>query len=79
MAQRKLQIYVTEEQYRLLKQRAGEKRSIAQTVRDLIDESMLPAAVEDDPFFRHVMEKKRGSGPRYSAEQAKRELHRRLS
>jgi len=70
-------LYVTERQYRLLKQRAGTRGSIAAVVRDLIDQSAAPVEVEHDPFFRHVMTPKDGSGGTYEAEDAKNDLHRR--
>lgn len=74
---RKVQVYLTEEQYRLLRQRAGERGSIAQVVRDLVDGSAAPAEPDADPFFRHVFRPKNGSGRPYSAEKAKRDLYRR--
>ncbi len=74
---RKLQLYVTEHQYRLLKQRAGERGSIAGVVRDLIDHAGVPAEPESDPFYRRMVEEKQGSGRSYRAEDAKRELYRR--
>jgi hypothetical protein len=77
METRKLQLYVTERQYRLLKQRAGKRGSIAAVVRDLIDQSAIPADAEADPFFQHVIAEKDGSGEAYDAPQAKRDLHRR--
>jgi hypothetical protein len=77
MANRKVQLYLTEEQYRLVKQRAGERGSIAQVVRDLIDAAGRPDDVAADPFYRHVMTRRTGSGTRYNAERAKRGLYRR--
>jgi hypothetical protein len=77
MAQRKVQLYLTEEQYRLVKQRAGERGSIAQVVRDLIDAAGRPGDPKEDPFYRHLMGKRKGSGGPYSAERAKRDLYRR--
>ena len=77
MANRKVQLYLTEEQYRLVKQRAGERGSIAQVVRDLIDAAGRPDDPTRDPFYRHVMSEKPGSGRRYTAEGAKRDLYRR--
>lgn len=74
---RKLQLYVTEEQYRLMKQRAGEGGSIAQVVRDLIDEAGQPSAPMGDPFYRHLLSPKEGSGRTYAAEEAKRDLYKR--
>jgi hypothetical protein len=79
MERRKLQLYVTDHQYRLLKQRAGERGSIAKVVRDLIDQASEPADPASDPFYRHVVSEKTGSGTPYSAEQAKRELYRQSS
>ena len=76
METRKLQLYVTERQYRLLRQRAGQQGSIAGVVRDLIDRSAAPAEVETDPFFQHVAAPKDGSGQPYDAQEAKRDLYR---
>lgn len=74
---RRVQLYLTEEQYRLLKRRAGESGSIAAVVRDLIDASTDPGDAERDPFYRHLLaEKPEGRGERYTAEEAKRELYR---
>jgi hypothetical protein len=75
MEMRKLQLYVTQQQYRLLKQRAAERGSIAQVVRDLIDAAGAPADPELDPFYQHLMAEKEGSATAYSAEDAKRELY----
>jgi hypothetical protein len=76
METRKLQLYVTERQYRLLRQRAAQRGSIAGVVRDLIDQSAAPAEVETDPFFQHVAAPKDGSGQTYDAQEAKRDLYR---
>lgn len=74
---RRVQLYLTEEQYRLLKRRAGESGSIAAVVRDLIDASMDPGDVRTDPLYRHLLaDKREGRGERYRAEEAKRELYR---
>lgn len=75
MARRKLQLYITEEQYQLLKQRAGRRGSLAQAVRDLIDASGGPRDVEGDSFYRHLMRPGPGSGKPYAAQDAKRELY----
>lgn len=75
MAMRKVQLYLSEAQYRLLKQRAGDQGSIAQVVRDLIDSAGLPDEPHDDAFFRHVMGVAEGTGDRTPAEQAKRDLY----
>ena len=77
MDRRKLQLYVTDRQYRLLKQRAGPGGSMAAVVRDLIDQAAAPADAEGDPFFRHVIAEKDGSGKPYDAQEAKRDLYRR--
>jgi hypothetical protein len=74
MAMRKLQLYITEEQYQLLKQRAGERRSLAEVVRELIDERVGDA--QSDPFYRYLLAPKKGSGKPYRADAAKRELYR---
>ncbi len=77
METRKLQLYVTERQYRLLKQRSATHGSIAAVVRDLIDRSAMPADIEADAFFRHVVAEKNGSGEPYDAREAKRQLYQR--
>lgn len=74
---RKVQLYLTEEQYRLLKRRAGEDGAIAAVVRALIDDSARPTDPTADEFYRHVVRDKPGSGRRYKAERAKRDLYRR--
>jgi hypothetical protein len=79
MESRKLQLYVTERQYRLLKQRAARRGSIAAVVRDLIDQSASPADPEADPFFRHLEVTGEGSGEPYDSETAKRDLYRRAT
>jgi hypothetical protein len=79
MEMRKLQLYVTERQYRLLKRRADKRGSIAAVVRDLIDESAAPGEAAADPFFQHVIAPKKGSGEPYDAQDAKRDLYRRQS
>lgn len=76
MATRKLQLYLTEEQYRFVKQQAGDRGSMAKVVRDLIDAAGRPEDPKADPFYRHVVKEKPGSGRSYRAEQAKRELYR---
>lgn len=77
METRKLQLYVTEGQYRLVKQRAGERGTIAAVVRDLIDRSAVPADAEADPFFVHALAEKDGSGEPFDAVEAKRDLYQR--
>jgi hypothetical protein len=77
MASHKLQLYVTEEQYRYLKRCAGDRRSMAEVVRQLIDAAGRPADPSSDSFLRYVLQDKAPSGEPYSAEEAKRELYRR--
>ena len=77
MADRKVQLYLSEEQYRFLKQRAAERGSIAQVVRDLIEAAVRPEDAGEDPFYRHVVGAKDGSGRAYDAETAKRNLYER--
>jgi hypothetical protein len=76
MKMRKLQLYVTRQQYRLLKQRAAKRGTIAQVLRDLIDALGAPTDPALDPFYQHLMAEKEGSEIAYSAEDAKRELYR---
>jgi hypothetical protein len=77
MAMRKVQLYLTEAQYRLLKQRAGKTGSIAQVVRDLVDGTGRPDDPQEDPFFKHVMAPKPASGDATPAGEAKRDLYNR--
>jgi hypothetical protein len=77
MATRKLQIYVSDGEYQFLKQAAGENGSMAEVVRQLIDNAWRPADPRQDPFYRYIVSRKQGSERRYDAEQAKRELYRR--
>jgi hypothetical protein len=76
MAMRKVQLYLTEAQYRLLKQRAGKSGSIAQVVRDLVDGTGMPDDPSEDPFIKHVLSDKAPTGDSTSAEEAKRDLYR---
>lgn len=46
-------------------------------VRDLIDRSAMPADIEADAFFRHVVAEKDDSGEPYDAQEAKRQLYKR--
>lgn len=51
------QLYLDEDQYRWLKRRAGRGQSMAEVVRDLIDEARLrqhPPA--QDPFIRYLFD-----------------------
>jgi hypothetical protein len=76
MENRKVQLYLTEAQYRYLKQRAGTRGSIAGVVRELIDSAGQPSDPERDPFYGHLLADKPGSGGEYDAETAKRDLYR---
>jgi hypothetical protein len=76
MAIRKLQIYLREDQYELVRRRATAGKSMAEVVREAIDAMFLPDDVAADSFVRHVMAPKPGSGRPYSAAEAKRALHR---
>lgn len=77
MENRKLQLYVTEHQYQLLKRRAGAHGSIAAVVREMIDRSVVPSDADADAFVKHVEAAKEGSGRPYSAEEAKNDLYKR--
>jgi len=77
MAKRKIQLYLTEEQYQVLKQRSGDSGSIAAAVRDLVDASGVPADPKSDPFFQYLTRKRKPSGTPYDAGDAKRELYER--
>ena len=77
MAMRKIQLYLTEQQYQVLKQRAGDSGSIAGAVRDLVDASGAPADPHADPFFQFLTREKKPSGRAYNAGDAKRELYKR--
>ncbi|MBI4728046.1 MAG: hypothetical protein HY775_00865 [Acidobacteria bacterium] len=78
MATRKVQLYLTEEQYRFLKDRAGTRGSIAGVVRDLVDAAAYPDDPTADPLYRFLTEPARvAGGPAFAAEKAKRDLHRR--
>lgn len=68
-------MYLTEAQYRLLKQRAGEKGSIAQVVRDLIDGVGIPDDPRSDPFYKRVLASSGSTGDVTPAEEAKRDLY----
>jgi hypothetical protein len=50
------QLFLTDEQYRWLKVRAGSVGSIAQVVRELIDAELEPGPdLRDDPFIRFLL------------------------
>lgn len=57
------QLYLDQAQYRWLKQRAGERGSIAEVVRDLIDGARLrrPSAARD-PLIRYLSEDEPADG-----------------
>lgn len=48
------QLYLDEDQYRWLRQRAGRTGSIAGVVRRLIDEARRPASIDDDPLIEYL-------------------------
>ncbi len=75
MATRKLQVYLTESEYRFLKHEAGPDGSMAAVIRRLIDEAGMPTPHGDDPFYRHITQSRPGSGDEYDAEEAKRALY----
>lgn len=51
-------------QYRWLKQRAGQKGSIAGVVRELIDEARDHGLVQDaDPLIRYLVQEPAAEGP----------------
>jgi len=77
MAMRKIQLYLTEQQYQVLRQRAGDSGSIAAAVRDLVDASGAPADPQNDPFFQFLTREKEPSGKPFDAGDAKRELYKR--
>jgi hypothetical protein len=58
------QLYLDHDQYRWLKRRAGRGQSMAEVVRDLIDEARLrqdPPA--EDPFIRYLFDDPPAEGP----------------
>jgi hypothetical protein len=57
------QLFLTDEQYRWLKIKAGSAGSIAQVVRDWIESEMEPGPdLRDDPAIRFLLEGPRGTG-----------------
>jgi hypothetical protein len=51
------QLFLTDEQYRWLKVKAGDSGSIAAVVRDWIDSNVEPGPDQrDDPFIRWMLE-----------------------
>ncbi|HWY89881.1 MAG TPA: hypothetical protein VNY31_04355 [Solirubrobacteraceae bacterium] len=61
------QLYLEEDQYRWLRQRAGERGSIAGVVRELIDAARArrPSAARD-PLIRYLVEEPPADGRRAS-------------
>ncbi len=76
MATRKLQIYLSDEEYQYLKQAAGQRGSMAGVVRQLIENARRARYPIEDPFYRHIVLEKEGDTRPYDAEDAKRELYR---
>jgi hypothetical protein len=65
---RRTQLYLDEDQYRWVKQRAGAQGSIAAVVRDLIDTARLRRPRADrDPLIRYLVEEKPAEGARPSS------------
>jgi hypothetical protein len=58
------QLFLTDEQYRWLKLRAGSAGSIAAVVRDWIDSEMThdPADLRNDPFIKYLLEGPKDNG-----------------
>jgi len=75
MAQRKLQIYLSDDQYNALKRKAVTGKSMAAVVRDMIEASNRLDDPGRDPFYAYVMAERPGSGRPYRAADAKRRLH----
>jgi hypothetical protein len=75
MAQRKLQIYLSDDQYNALKRKAVTGKSMAAVVRDMIEASNRLDDPSRDPFYAYVMAERPGSGRVYRAADAKRRLH----
>jgi len=76
MAQRKLQVYLSDDQYNALKRKAVAGKSMAAVVRDMIEAADRLEDPGSDPFYTYVMAKRPGSGPAYRASLAKNRLHR---
>jgi hypothetical protein len=50
---RRTQVYLREQEYQYLKQRAAKEGSIAGVIRSLIDEKLkAPADYKNDPFYK---------------------------
>ena len=57
------QLYLDDDQYRWLKQRAGQRGSIAGVVRELIDAARLRRrSASQDPLLRYLIEEEPGDG-----------------
>ena len=57
------QLYLDDDQYRWLKQRAGQRGSIAGVVRELIDAARLRRrSAAQDPLLRYLIEEEPGDG-----------------
>lgn len=57
------QLYLEDSQYRWLKRRAGERGSIAEVVRDLIDAARAPRPdAASDPLISYLTEDPAGDG-----------------
>lgn len=72
------QLFLTDEQYRWLKIRAGNTGSIAAVVRDWIDSEMAvsPDDLRNDPAIKFMLEGPRGdSGPIFSVTTIDQDLY----
>lgn len=72
MALRKLQIYLSDEQYNALKRKAVAGKSMAAVVREMIEAA--DRLHDADPFYRYALAERPGSGRPYRVADAKRRL-----
>jgi hypothetical protein len=56
------QLYLDDDQYRWLRQRAGRKGSIAGVVRALIDDARRSTPIEDDSLIRYLADEPPAEG-----------------
>jgi hypothetical protein len=62
------QLYLDDDQYRWLKRRAARGQSMAEVVRDLIDEARLRRhPLSEDPFIRYLFDDPPAEGERESS------------
>jgi hypothetical protein len=79
LAWHRLQVRITDQQYRALKQRAGQQRSMAAVIRGLIDESVPADEIAADPSYRHIMAKQASGSEAYHTQDAMRDVNKRPS